>query len=358
MPSPPHGARSPACARAAFTGLNDALSRRCSFSTVGDAEAFAAVPAKIGHATAQRRVHQGRPAFPYLFAASSDAAYAPSQLPQGETVWKHPVPNADCTRRGDPASAAPTLKSGGDSRVSSDALAKRLQSCSSAVNLETTFETARPSFPYIFQHEHQRPATQHSSAQPASEAVRAPMSTPEPDQLAPVTGPLQGAAATSGRGLEDEVRQGGTFKAAADGGDVAEPLQGSPPPSPADPPAQSSEPTVAPSALGVASAEQDVLDPWDWRPGGTAEGDAVVPQESADSRETEPRPPRGAGLIRKMHSWREMREWLDAKGRAGGLRPTELSRMWTQLVAVRWIFASACHQHICSALKSDFRACA
>ena len=42
----------------------------------------------------------------------------------------------------------------------------------------------------------------------------------------------------------------------------------------------------------------------------------------------------GAQPILRMQSWQEMADWIDEYDNTAALRPTELSRMWTHIVAL------------------------
>lgn len=44
---------------------------------------------------------------------------------------------------------------------------------------------------------------------------------------------------------------------------------------------------------------------------------------------------RGNDAVRQMASWKEMGQWLLEHNNYDYLKPTEISRMWTQIVQVR-----------------------
>jgi hypothetical protein len=83
------------------------------------------------------------------------------------------------------------------------------------------------------------------------------------------------------------------------------------------------------AAVKAMSEEQDVKDPWAWD---MERGDA----DDVDVRVDGPlgNALRGQFPMRRMKSWTEMKAWVAKYEGTKNLYPTEISRMWTQLVEV------------------------
>lgn len=381
-------ATAPACGHAALAGATGANQRRFATSAAEAGEDLAKRDAGAAHANPERRVQQdGTPVFPYLFTSKGSVAHTPSP----------PLLNAVDTPDGSSAATTAMQHSelpgaqaaaGAASGPRSDSLAHSRQPDDEAASCSTVATAARPAFPYVFQWQHAE--AQHRSDAPPStvkpEAMprRAPVAAfthfPHlfPDQRSVAqqsterrqsqvqgeaaavehtyeqgrgeafhSAALQGAASPAVPFSSDAAPQAETVVAleAADvelsqpaGAWGAGPSSGT----------LASEPAAAPFVHGVASEEQEVQDPWEWRPE-DGQG-AVAPADAAEGGIEEPHPLRGGGLIRTMQSWHDMQNWLDSKVRAGGLRSTELSRMWTHLVEVR-------RPHVSTALSVPVPAC-
>ena len=98
---------------------------------------------------------------------------------------------------------------------------------------------------------------------------------------------------------------------------------------PADTAASTSSGEASTSAL--ATAEQAVADPSADQTGSAMEPKRQEGQVSAALR--------GESIVRKMSSWQEMGKWLMRFESDKNLYPTEISRIWTQIVQVRCVQA-------------------
>jgi hypothetical protein len=83
------------------------------------------------------------------------------------------------------------------------------------------------------------------------------------------------------------------------------------------------------AAVKAMSEEQDVKDPWAWDMERGDAGDVDVRVDGSMGNAL-----RGQFPMRRMKSWTEMKAWVAKYEGTKNLYPTEISRMWTQLVEV------------------------
>jgi hypothetical protein len=103
--------------------------------------------------------------------------------------------------------------------------------------------------------------------------------------------------------------------------------------------------TSSPAAIeastpaGIVTAKQEVEDPF--LPDASGNGSADVESNRAEGKVGEVL--RGHHIIRKMQNWQEMGKWLLKFDSDQQLFPTEISRIWTQIVEVRTSTATVWH---------------